>query len=115
MGLAVDGAAGWIKDLDRDSAWRIATVGVVEPGLDGHSCSVIRGNCRQNVNGIQCKCGQINKAYVTIEPAVEAEVADIGGDAFGIVRVIAKHGDADAFAGFRDRQLFYSVGDVKSE
>jgi hypothetical protein len=67
------------------------------------------------VDGVERDGREIDEADVAIEAAVEAEVAEVGGDAVEVGRVVAEDGDGDAGFGFGGSEVVEGVGDVEEE
>ena len=67
------------------------------------------------MDGVERDGREIDEVDVTVEAAVEAEVAEVGGDAIEVGRVVAEDGNGDAGFGLGGSEAVEGVGDVEEE
>src|SRR5215469_10357006 len=89
--------SGWPSDTDRNIKRGLYPRRIVECGDDGNLRRALwRWQMSLDVQSLQRNGGDIDKIDVAVESAVKTEIAQVGGDAVEVTRVVAHHSDGDA-------------------
>ena len=108
-----DGFAGRIGDFHDECGAAGKFCGVIEAGLHFDRGRGARNERWCDVYRFQRDRGHIGQMNMTVEAAIEAEVAQVGGRALKILRVVAENGDGNAL--FGRRRGCNRIGNVEHE